>query len=545
MPEKLFSDLPEAVQDFLLDPVADDWIANLARENKIKDNDSLALSEIVEEVVLGEEDLELLPSTIMAEVDCDWETARNLAIELAGNRLLPIASLVGDVAGQIKVWGGDLSKFANIKIVDLPKFSAEDYVEAALIEWNVKEFEGILRSRLIFILSAFVKGERKIEEIKAALLRSRKVGGMEFSEEVAERVVELIVERVATVPFYSLHNLPLRKGEEMTAVSASQVPTIDDPTPKITPSSPSQPPAVIQPPTLAAQAKKMEDFFQKSDEAEIAQATILVKEKAAMVKPAGSVNEVVERLVRETGLISPDEDFQKRLVVAVDSRWRGVRDVFATRDLLEKNREQGGLGLQGSMLVKVIETLEKMVEENNQVLQQAAVAQTKKDLQEKAAAKIQPSQPIQISENLPLSKPPAPTQKIPVMSPSSLPVSATGQRRVEDISFVRKLAGPIEELQNLSVTEFRRLSSDPHEAATKLRDKIELLEEQGFGKKIVGIKAWQASPINHLYLELSKEALISGRPIEEVCKARAERGEEVFSAAEIKAIASLNNDLRF
>lgn len=552
--------MPQNVQDFLLDPEAVEWADKLATIYKIPDNDGMALLDVAEETVLGITDLDLLPSSIMAETDCDWETAKKIAIELAGVRLLPVASLVGNVAGQIKLWGGDLAKFANIKPLALPEITAEDYVRAALEEWNVVETNSVLHNRLIFVLTSLIKGERTVEETKAALLRSRKVGGMEFAEDVAARVMELISERMKTnPPPPSIPPSPLGRGvggEGIDAKGGNEALRVEDikpvsPPPIASPAfqafqAPPAIPAFQAPPTSPAQlkpSKKMEDFFQKDDEAEIARLTTAAKEKISSFKPAASVKEVAERIIQETGLVSPDEEFQKRFLAAIDSRWRGVRDAFGTRDVLEKSRGQGGLGLSGGMLVKAIETLEKMIEENNRAAQ-AAVAKPQKTGQEKSSvASTPPALPVEKKKTVGNS-PPKP--KTPVLSANSLSAQIVdGRPRVDDITFVRKLAGPIEELQNLSVEEFRRLSSDPQEAAIKLRDKIDLLEEQGIGKKLAGIKAWHTSPVNRLYLDLSKEALLSSKPIEGVCRLRRERGGASFSHEELLAIVSLNKDLRF
>ena len=107
-----------------------------------------------------------------------------------------------------------------------------------------------------------------------------------------------------------------------------------------------------------------------------------------------------------------------------------------------------------------------------------------------------------------------------------------------------KLTGPVEELRSLTVKDFRRLSREPSEATLKILDKLDLLEEQGFEVKTAGIKAWQDSEVNRLYLELLRQSL-EGRPISEVIAERESKNLPALAKPEFDAIMELNRKLRF
>ena len=79
----------------------------------------------------------------------------------------------------------------------------------------------------------------------------------------------------------------------------------------------------------------------------------------------------------------------------------------------------------------------------------------------------------------------------------------------------------------------------------KIKDKIELLESESYAKRIAGVKGWQSSPVNKMYVDLTRQALVTGKPIEQVAAAKQKGGSDSLSKEEIQAIMKLNNQLRF
>lgn len=120
-----------------------------------------------------------------------------------------------------------------------------------------------------------------------------------------------------------------------------------------------------------------------------------------------------------------------------------------------------------------------------------------------------------------------------------------GGGKMQDVKFVQKLVGPVEELGMMNAPEFRRLSSDPTEATQKILDKLSLLQESSYDQRIAGIKAWRSSPINKLYLKMANDALMKGISVQEVASVRRNAGEESLKPAEIQAIVALNSKISF
>ncbi|HTM69017.1 MAG TPA: hypothetical protein VL426_07030 [Candidatus Binatia bacterium] len=147
---------------------------------------------------------------------------------------------------------------------------------------------------------------------------------------------------------------------------------------------------------------------------------------------------------------------------------------------------------------------------------------------------------------------PAPAQPAqPAVRPAPQPsaqqpaqASPQAQPVMSDVKFSPKLTGPVEELRSMTIKDFRRLSKDPREATLKLKDKIDLLEEQSFDVKTQGIRAWQDSEVNKLYLDILRKSL-EGKPVTEVIAELESKAAPYLSKAEFDSVMELNRKLRF
>jgi hypothetical protein len=186
------------------------------------------------------------------------------------------------------------------------------------------------------------------------------------------------------------------------------------------------------------------------------------------------------------------------------------------------------------------------------VLQKSSSPQTPPVAAKAPAA--QPVQPPRPSGVQPQTVSVAPSPRPPVIvppqavqnPPSPRPSMPSSEHRplVADVAMVPRLVGPIEELRSISVVDFRRLSRDPKEAALKIKDKIDLLEEQSFSAKTQAAKAWQDSETNRLYLDILRASL-DGKPVPEVISALEDARKPFLTKQEFEAIMELNRKLRF
>ncbi|KKU08852.1 MAG: Periplasmic protein TolA, links inner and outer membrane [Candidatus Uhrbacteria bacterium GW2011_GWE2_45_35] len=626
---KEFSDLPEAVQDYLLDPVVLTRVSGLVEKFELGNKGLKEIMHEVEAMVCFKHEIVNLPVFLTSLFSLSEDKAKNLAIEIVGQVILPLAQFRKGDAELLKQWGGNPAAFANIPKLEVPYQTPEEFVESALKDWNAEDPDRVLHSRLIFILVAFLKNERDLEETKSALARPTKVGGMNFPSEVVEKILSLLNERkesegfvfdptakkavevikppvrivsdikpfvppmpqvkkpvidssrgvqndkkvdsIAPPPFPPKPQPVVRPESKVKPVPPPPLPPppirpviTDIKPPPPSPPPPPQPkppvapkveekttevilePQKISPPVkpiISATKKDSFNLHEPQDEKEISQAAAVLKEKAPVVKAKTPLDQAVDNLVEVCDLRFVDEDLKKRFALAVDSRLRDVRDAFETRDLLERPPDQGGLGWSGAALTKVMEKLEQIVFEQKALWQDEIIKEKKvsKEVEEKKRQVVE--QALAKEKAAKIKAKPLPVPITPVMSSGS--VEPSGRPKMDDVAFTRKLSGPVEELQNMSLEEFRRLSRHPEEAVTKISDKISLLEEQGISQKISGIKAWRASAVNRLYLDMNKQALMTGKKITEIIADRTAAGQETLTVEEAQVINKLNGGLRF
>lgn len=108
-----------------------------------------------------------------------------------------------------------------------------------------------------------------------------------------------------------------------------------------------------------------------------------------------------------------------------------------------------------------------------------------------------------------------------------------------------KLIGPIEELEDLTLNDFRNLSPDPVLAINKIEEKIKNLEMDSLAKKILGIKAWKKGEVNTLYLAILNEAMINHKTFADIIKERQNRRISTLSNEEFEVVSDFSKKIRF
>jgi len=117
--------------------------------------------------------------------------------------------------------------------------------------------------------------------------------------------------------------------------------------------------------------------------------------------------------------------------------------------------------------------------------------------------------------------------------------------KIEDVKYVPRVMGPLDEIKYMDLINFRRLDRDPFKSVDKIRNKINLLEEENYAQRLEGIKLWRLSPINKLYLEIGRLSISENKPVDVIIEERKMSNKEYLTAEEFKAIMDLNKSLRF
>lgn len=313
--------------------------------------------------------------------------------------------------------------------------------------------------------------------------------------------------------------------------------------------------------------------------------------KKASPPPEADRQEKLERIVGEImANIKKDypKDLDGRLRKIILTYLKDIRDKRETRDALEKPVISGGVGFSPERALKLVAFIDAVEKRKTgaAAVEKAAMKKMEKEIKREVKAEPTPlpKEPIlpkeearpsikekflappppaivkmeeMVSEikKIPgeikdftkreiLSKEPPKPRPIPTRTPSVIkaPSLQVKKPKIEDIKYKPKLVGPIDELRSLTLKDFRKLAPSPEVAVEKIQEKINLLEEESFVKKIEGIKAWKQSPLNKMYLALGQKSIIEGRPVEEIVASSA--AGDNLNKDEFNAIMELNKSLR-
>jgi len=111
--------------------------------------------------------------------------------------------------------------------------------------------------------------------------------------------------------------------------------------------------------------------------------------------------------------------------------------------------------------------------------------------------------------------------------------------------FKGMVMGPVDEIRNISLVDFRKLAKNPAEAADKIYQQISLLEDESLVKRAQGVIAWHESEIYKIYLNIGATSMSQKKPIEQVIREFKEKGELYLAPEEFNIVADLNRKLSY
>lgn len=319
------------------------------------------------------------------------------------------------------------------------------------------------------------------------------------------------------------------------------------------------------------------ETFEEKDAMEIQKVKEIRKD---ILQPTiSSLDEVVEKICFQLPTIIADPKLSDRCKEIISTRVHDVRNMNETREILARPVEKGGLGVSGQELDKLVQTIEadvqdyflrkqkevkkeqqeKLKEKQEQIKKQEQMKQKEQQLLTKRyiamTGKI-PTEPItpaapplarataamSVQNHMTQQASRIDAQKVRQVIEKTLPLQQkpivhVQKPLVQDVQFIRRLAGPTEELGSLDLERFRRLSKEPAQAAQRIKDMLDLLENQGYEKRVQGMKAFRSSPVYRQYTNIIQQALLSGKAVDTVL--------QDMKREEYNALMKLNEEIRF
>ncbi len=323
--------------------------------------------------------------------------------------------------------------------------------------------------------------------------------------------------------------------------------------------------------------------------------------KKSLLAVEGLVENIMPQAIKLLGSGQASEQGKLKNILATFVK--GIRDFISAREALMREPENGGLGLnkeRAESMLKLVtknkggagiktavpkiktappawEKVRDVEYDFSALAKNQADKQTSVPLEQASAAMANAANQKTIApsaaptEQRPAEIPPS-AAEVKVTPSASLPAAAPArenkikpavsefkesmlmQRRADKVEPDRprlddilkppsRLQGPIEELANLDLVNFRRLGSSPETMASKIQNKIKLLEQESFTRRQQGISAWRHSPLYQLYINIGQAALASNKSVTDVLQEKSASA-DALTAEEFDAILELNRQLR-
>ncbi len=315
-------------------------------------------------------------------------------------------------------------------------------------------------------------------------------------------------------------------------------------------------------------AKSANFFFSPEDEEEVRKLAeqIVKSENSAMA--AESADDKLKKIISMAQINFGSADLAGRFSQILRTYLRGIRNKLDTKASLIKPFSNGGLSFDEDSADKVMALADKVLNSKSAMpiikpLPKIKIPELEKrdaayDFSKLAAKldtahELAPLTPKVVKKEPEKEKIPE-KKEIPAVERKNTVIkkrfesenSNSGNKtKIEDVKYIPRVMEPIDEIKYMDLKNFRRLDSDPFKSADKIRSKINLFEEENYGKRLESIKLWRSSPINKLYLETGNLSIGGNKPVDVIIEERKRNNQEYLTADEFKAIMDLNKSLRF
>jgi hypothetical protein len=538
--------LPEAILQFISSDESLQKRIDLMRRFSVPFEVNIKFTQTINRLYDKEIELSELIPELKKTTNLSDDALKQIVLELAGYEFLPVSDYLGDVVGLIKSLGGDPEKYPATRIT-IREVTPVDVVSEVLHE-NTVNVPAHLDMRLRETLESFVRSVRTKDDTVHRLTRAEKIGGVGLSEDDAEKIVNTLAEKASDVKinFSGSAPSPVASPEARPPEAEAMPQAAPSPIPKTTAVAIAAVAAPLPAPRREINISETAIDFEK----QLAAASVRVAGGAGVpvpkelndrfmniivarlkeVRKAGETAEALKKPVAAGGMGFGDEAAQKTL----DLLETELSRIKASASTALNNEKEAFTKRSGEETVK--RESDRRAEDTNELDRLYG----KLSGQRSAAPKITPQlSPLKAAAS-------AMASAAPAVPPAPIAPPSAPQSKMRDVRGAARprLMGPGEELKNMNLTVFRRLSADPAVACQKLNDRLLILEEQSYSERVDGVKAWQDSPLNKLYLSILNESFGGGGGVSAVIRGREGKGEETLTEAEVRAIMDFNRKLK-
>ncbi len=527
---------PKIVQDYFLQP--------LSGENEDKAQELLALDNDAWDRVSD-------PAWVLIFDGMNKQEFREEVKKVAGEHnpdevervllqyiVYPVADLVvWDVEARLQELGVSSSQLQSMFRISLRPISYTVAARRVAANAKLSVLTEDTARRLREILVSYMKDVRTLDQVKVALQQTQAEGGVEFSEEQANRYAEELEKLQIAVQIMSEQEFDTWYENFQRE---ENIRLLDQPGPN-------------QRPKVAAATDANGEVLP------VVRTTANGEDYDELLEAA------VEETVKRLSVAGLDEYLLKRLRNIISTRLRDVRNSLQVKEVLVRDSKVGGLDRhpeEADAMVLVIEKAYALHKEELATAEQRRIESMKRAQDEKREVrrkeeseahadwyrqKVQDANPWAAAIEAQKAGQPAPGQvswspagQQAVASPN---VDPSARPPIDSIRPPTRLMSLGNELGSITLADFRRIAQSPEEAMERLWQKLETLKQESYEKLQEGAQAWRQSPLQQQYLQLVAQSFTSGRPVAEIASELHEKDPNQPTPQEIGAILLLNNRL--
>jgi hypothetical protein len=295
------------------------------------------------------------------------------------------------------------------------------------------------------------------------------------------------------------------------------------------------------PPPMVFDKKKAEFYFNIDDKDEIAKHKQKLEKLDSQVKRY-SLKKILERII-ESNQVELIPQLESRFYNIIFSFLKHTREKLDVQELLTKRINDSGIGLdknKAENILKLLSEIRDKIDETRGTIQNDLNAQEFSQQEEEIQktehlSNLDPRQQIQIkpiNSNIPFVK-------------RNIGTSSINRKKIRDVKQKPKVISPVEELGEINISIFRRISNNPIEAAQRIMDIINSFGKESVLKKVLAIKNWRNSEIYKIYLMLGRESMEKNIPVNKIIEQKILANEKTITLEEFQAISDINKKIKF
>ncbi|MEK7512078.1 MAG: hypothetical protein AAB575_03645 [Patescibacteria group bacterium] len=283
------------------------------------------------------------------------------------------------------------------------------------------------------------------------------------------------------------------------------------------------------------------------------------------------ISQRVDEVIVKLKIKFSEPEIEKRFRNILMTFFRGVRTVKELSYMLELPRANGGLELPREKAGLIVSVLEHTASEINRERKNIAAKTNERSVARAVADtdhQLMPPPPMIVPDKvttpkvesfklepkkelkpenkiLETQKPIAPAMLKPIVErpkPLITPLPPA-KPKLESMQLEHRLVGPVQELQIMTLKDWRALGKDEKQSLAAILEKFQVLKAQSLRSLIQGREVWKKAPIFQLYLAMTFQALREKRSIAQVIDQRQVENKETLTMSEYEAFAELNRKI--